>query len=58
MCVQVDDRLNGDGAGIPFGLNEPILGFVMIAVFGTVWALYASSAKSFGQQDEEDGLGL
>jgi Photosystem II reaction centre W protein (PsbW) len=57
-CVQVDERMNGEGAGIPLGVNEPILGFVMLGVFTTVWILYALTAKSFGGQDEEDGLSL
>lgn len=56
--VQVDNRLNGDGAGIPLGLNEPILGWVMLGVFSLIWVLYATTAKSFGAQDEEDGLSL
>jgi photosystem II PsbW protein len=56
--MQVDERLNGDGAGIPFGVNDPALAWVIIGVFGTVWALYAASAKSFGAQEEEDGLSL
>lgn len=36
----VDDRLNGDGTGLTFGINSPVLGWVMAGVFGTVWALY------------------
>jgi hypothetical protein len=50
--------MNGDGAGIPLGVNDPSLGFVILGVFGLVWSLYASAAKGFGQQEEEDGLGL
>jgi hypothetical protein len=56
--LQVDERLNGDGVGLAFGVNEPILGWILAGVFGLVWTLYAVSAKSFGQQDEEDGLSL
>ena len=56
--MQVDERLNGDGAGIALGINEPILGFVMLGVFGSVWILYSLSAKSLGGQEEEDGLSL
>ena len=56
--VQVDERLNGDGAGIPLGVNDPALALVICAVFGGVWALYAASAKGMGAQGEEDGLSL
>ena len=38
--LQVDDRLNGDGAGIPFGVNEPVLGAHLLGVATTIWALY------------------
>jgi photosystem II PsbW protein len=50
--------MNGDGAGIPLGVNEPILGFVIFGVFGLTWSLYAAAAKGFGAQEEEDGLSL
>ena len=56
--MQIDERMNGDGAGIPLGVNEPILGFVMLGVFTAVWVLYAVTAKDFGGQEEEDGLSL
>ena len=54
----MDERLNGDGAGIPLGVNDPTLAFVIVGVFGLVWALYASGAKGFGGQNEDDGLSL
>eukprot|EP00892_Ulva_mutabilis_P010144 jgi/Ulvmu1/7501/UM037_0045.1 len=54
----VEERMNGDGVGYAFGVNQPILAWVIAGVFGTTWALYASSAKSFGAQDEEDGMSL
>ena len=57
-ALQVDERLNGDGAGIPLGVNDPTLAFVIVGVFGLVWALYASGAKGFGGQNEDDGLSL
>lgn len=56
--MQVDERLNGDGIGLAFGVNEPILGWVLAGMFGLIWALYASSAKGLGAQDEDDGLSL
>jgi photosystem II PsbW protein len=58
LAVQVDERMNGDGAGLVLGVSDPILGWVIVGVFGAVWALYASSAKGFGGQDEDSGLSL
>lgn len=58
QCLQVDERLNGDGVGLVFGVNEPILGWILAGMFGLVWTLYAASAKSFGQQEEDDGMSL
>jgi photosystem II PsbW protein len=56
--VQVDERMNTEGAGIIFGVNEPILGFILVGMFSLIWVLYATSAKEFGGQEEEDGLSL
>jgi photosystem II PsbW protein len=36
----VDDRLNGDGTGLKFGVNNPAIGWAMAGAFATVWALY------------------
>lgn len=38
--LQVDDRLNGDGAGLVLGVNDPILSIPLILVAGSVWAAY------------------
>lgn len=56
--MQIDERMNGDGVGYALGVNQPVLGWVIAGVFGITWALYASSAKGFGGQDEEDGMSL
>ena len=64
LCVsgspsQVDDRLNGDGTGLPLGINDPALGFIFVGVCGTIWALYFNAQKDFGDfEDDESGLGL
>lgn len=42
---QVDDRLNGDGAGIALGVNEPVVGAHLLGVFTTIWALYWSALR-------------
>merc|ERR1712216_90550 len=54
----VDDRLAGEGTGKALGINDPILGWVIIGVFTTVWAAYYAATKELGGQREEDGLGL
>merc|ERR1712137_463264 len=55
----VDKRLNGDGAGIPLGVNDSRLFFILAGVFTTVWALYASSVKGISNNDDDDsGLNL
>lgn len=46
LFFQVDDRLNGDGAGIALGVSDPILGAHLAGVFTTIWALYYLANKS------------
>ena len=55
----VDDRLNGDGVGLPFGVNDPALGWVIVGVAGIVWSLYFAAQKDFGDfEDPSSGLDL
>merc|ERR1712054_293687 len=54
----VDERLAGEGTGKGLGINDPILGWVILGVFTTVWGLYYAATKELGGQQEEDGLGL
>ena len=56
--AEVETRMNGDGTGLILGVNSPILGSVLFVVFAGVWSLFSASAKDFGGQDEDDGLGL
>jgi hypothetical protein len=44
----VDDRLNGDGAGIALGVNDPVLGAHLLGVFTAIWALYYVANNSDG----------
>merc|ERR1712046_117795 len=44
----VDDRLAGEGTGKGLGINDPILGWVILGVFTTVWALYTAATKELG----------
>ena len=52
--AEVAPRMNGDGTGLILGVNEPILGWILISVFGLVWALYATSVKGISNNDDED----
>jgi photosystem II PsbW protein len=53
----VDKRLNGDGTRLPFGINDPILGWILVSVFGAVWAVFSQSTSSLGggEEDGDDG---
>merc|ERR1712014_50534 len=50
----VDDRLAGEGTGKILGINDPILGYVVVGVFGTIWTLYILASKEM----PDDGIGL
>merc|ERR1711998_55398 len=54
----VDDRLAGEGTGKALGINDPILGWIILGVFTIVWAFYYIATKDLGGQRDEDGLGL
>merc|ERR1712087_873444 len=54
----VDDRLAGEGTGKILGINDPILGWVIIGVFTIVWSAYYTATKDLGCESEEDGLSL
>merc|ERR1712216_956767 len=53
----VDKRMNGDGTRLFLGINDPILGFILVSVFGAVWAVFSQSTKELGagEEDGDDG---
>ena len=53
----VDERLSTEGTGLPFGLSNNLLGWILLGVFGLIWALYFIYASSL-DEDEESGLSL
>ncbi|XVE77868.1 hypothetical protein DITRI_Ditri13aG0097900 [Diplodiscus trichospermus] len=53
----VDDRLSTEGTGLPFGLSNNLLGWILFGVFGLIWALYFVYTSSL-EEDEESGLSL
>lgn len=59
----VDDRLNGDGTGLPLGINDGALGIVLGVVPLGIFALYFTAGKQdsdiiAGGKDDESGLSL
>ncbi|XP_012092103.1 photosystem II reaction center W protein, chloroplastic [Jatropha curcas] len=53
----VDERLSTEGTGLPFGLSNNLLGWILFGVFGLIWALYFVYTSSL-DEDEESGLSL
>ncbi|PON95027.1 Photosystem II PsbW, class [Trema orientale] len=53
----VDERLSTEGTGLPFGLSNNLLGWILIGVFGLIWALYFVYTSTL-EEDEESGLSL
>jgi photosystem II PsbW protein len=59
----VDDRLNGDGTGLPLGINDGALGIVLGTVPLAIFALYFTAGKQDGEiiaggKDDDSGLSL
>ncbi|XP_010522023.1 PREDICTED: photosystem II reaction center W protein, chloroplastic-like [Tarenaya hassleriana] len=53
----VDERMSTEGTGLPFGLSNNLLGWILFGVFGFIWAFYFIYASSL-EEDEESGLSL
>ncbi|KAL3531272.1 hypothetical protein ACH5RR_010594 [Cinchona calisaya] len=53
----VDERLSTEGTGLPFGLSNNLLAWILLAVFGLIWAFYSVYTSTL-DEDEESGLSL
>ncbi|XP_047333659.1 photosystem II reaction center W protein, chloroplastic-like [Impatiens glandulifera] len=53
----VDERMSTEGIGLPFGLSNNLLGWILLGVFGLIWALYTVYSGTI-DDDEESGLSL
>ncbi|XP_076960963.1 photosystem II reaction center W protein, chloroplastic-like [Bidens hawaiensis] len=53
----VDERMSTEGTGLPFGLSNNLLGWILFGVFGLIWTLYFVYVGSL-DEDEESGLSL
>ncbi|KAM7521665.1 hypothetical protein LguiA_011567 [Lonicera macranthoides] len=53
----VDERMSTEGTGLPFGLSNNLLGWILFGVFGLIWAGYFSYTSGL-DEDEDSGLSL
>ncbi|OIW12633.1 hypothetical protein TanjilG_24566 [Lupinus angustifolius] len=53
----VDERLSTEGTGLPFGLSNNLLGWILFGVFGLIWTLYFLYVSGL-DEDEDSGLSL
>ncbi|KAI3749465.1 hypothetical protein L2E82_20077 [Cichorium intybus] len=53
----VDERMSTEGTGLPFGLSNNLLGWILLGVFGLIWTLYFLYTGSL-DEDEDSGLSL
>ncbi|KAJ7972710.1 Photosystem II reaction center W protein, chloroplastic [Quillaja saponaria] len=53
----VDERLSTEGTGLPFGLSNNTLGWILLGVFALIWSLYFIYTAGL-EEDEESGLSL
>ena len=63
LVLQVDDRLNGDGTGLPLGINDGALGIVLATIPLGIFALYYIAGKQessivAGGKNDDSGLSL
>ncbi|KAJ6797933.1 uncharacterized protein M6B38_342510 [Iris pallida] len=53
----VDERMSTEGTGLSLGLSDNLLGWILLGVFGLIWALYFVYTSGL-EEDEESGLSL
>ena len=59
----MDYRLNGDGTGLPLGINDGALGIILASVPLVIFSLYFTAGKQdagivSGGKDDDSGLSL
>ncbi|EPS67896.1 hypothetical protein M569_06880 [Genlisea aurea] len=53
----VDERLSTEGTGLPFGVSNNLLVWILAGVFALIWSFYIVYTSSL-DEDEESGLSL
>lgn len=58
----VDERLNGDGTGLILGINDEILGFILLTIPALVFSQFFYAQKddgiAAGGENDDSGLSL
>lgn len=59
---QVDERLNGDGTGLILGINDELLGFILLTIPALVFSQFFYAQKddgiAAGGENDDSGLSL
>ncbi|KAL0903618.1 hypothetical protein M5K25_028009 [Dendrobium thyrsiflorum] len=53
----VDERMSTEGTGLSLGVSNNLLGWILLGVFGLIWALFFIYTSTL-EEDEESGLSL
>ena len=53
----VDERMSTEGTGLPFGLSNNLLVWILLGVFAFIWSLYFVYTSSL-DEDEDSGMSL
>ncbi|CAI9107708.1 OLC1v1007140C1 [Oldenlandia corymbosa var. corymbosa] len=53
----VDERMSTEGTGLPFGLSNNLLVWIILGVFALIWSFYIVYTSGL-EEDEESGLSL
>ncbi|XP_031487263.1 photosystem II reaction center W protein, chloroplastic [Nymphaea colorata] len=53
----VDERMSTEGTGLSLGISNNLLAWILLGVFGLIWALYFTYTSTL-EEDEESGLSL
>ena len=60
--IQVDERLNGDGTGLILGINDELLGFILLTIPAVIFSQFFYAQKdegiAAGGEDDDSGLSL
>ncbi|KAJ0974052.1 hypothetical protein J5N97_016017 [Dioscorea zingiberensis] len=57
VLALVDERMSTEGTGLGLGVSNNLLGWILLGVFGIIWALYFVYTSTL-EEDEESGLSL